>query len=237
MRSKKKIAVVIPTLNEEDAIGKVIADIPDWVDIIIVSDNGSEDKTIHVAESLGALTLKSEVIGGYGSACLAGIMRAEDHDVIVFVDGDYSDYPEQMDRLVDPILAGEADLVIGSRRLGNAKSGSLTPQQQFGNWLACFLIRWFWGVKYTDLGPFRAVETEALKKLRMTDQAFGWTVQMQLHAIFEKVRVIEVPVDYRPRIGHSKISGTIRGTILAGHAIIGTILKSAMKKYLGRQQA
>ncbi|MEM8652806.1 MAG: glycosyltransferase family 2 protein [Pseudomonadota bacterium] len=237
MRADKKIAVVIPTLNEENAIGKVIADIPKWVDMIVISDNGSKDNTIKVAESLGAVTLQSKTGGGYGSACLAGIDRAEGHDVIVFVDGDFSDYPEQMDRLVDPILNGETDMVIGSRRLGNAKSGSLTPQQQFGNWLACFLIRLFWGVKYTDLGPFRAVEANSLKKLKMTDQAFGWTVQMQLHAIFEDIRVLEVPVDYRPRIGHSKISGTIRGTILAGHAIIGTILKSAMKKYLGRQQA
>ena len=226
MRDGKNICVIIPTLNEETAIGKVIADIPDWVDVIIVSDNGSKDGTIEIASELGAIVLKGEG-GGYGAACLAGIKALPDTcDIVVFVDGDYSDYPDRMDALVDPIIGGGAQLVIGSRTLGNAKAGSLTLPQVFGNWLACFLIKLFWGVKYTDLGPFRAIERNALKRLKMTDKAFGWTVQMQLHSIFYDVKTIEVPVDYKPRIGRSKISGTIRGTVLAGIAIIGTILRA-----------
>ena len=226
MRDGKNICVIIPTLNEETAIGKVIADIPDWVDVIIVSDNGSKDGTIEIASELGAIVLKGEG-GGYGAACLTGIKALPDTcDIVVFVDGDYSDYPDRMDALVDPIIGGDAQLVIGSRTLGNAQAGSLTLPQVFGNWLACFLIKLFWGVKYTDLGPFRAVERNALKRLKMTDKAFGWTVQMQLHAIFYDVKTIEVPVDYKPRIGRSKISGTIRGTVLAGWAILGTILRA-----------
>lgn len=228
MRGGKNISVIIPTLNEETAIGKVIADIPDWVDRVIVSDNGSKDGTLKIAEDLGALVLKGEG-GGYGAACLAGIAAlSEDCDVVVFVDGDYSDYPDRMDALVDPILTHQAQLVIGSRTLGNAQAGSLTLPQVFGNWLACFLIKLFWDIKYTDLGPFRAVDRLALERLNMTDEAFGWTVQMQLHAIMYDVKTIEVPVDYKPRIGHSKISGTIRGTVLAGYAIIGTILQAGI---------
>lgn len=226
MRGGKNISVIIPTLNEETAIGKVIADIPVWVDRVIVSDNGSKDDTLKIAENLGAVILKGQG-GGYGAACLAGIEALPDAcDIVVFVDGDYSDYPDRMDALVDPILAGDAHLVIGSRTLGNAEAGSLTLPQVFGNWLACFLIKLFWGVKYTDLGPFRAVDKNALERLEMTDDAFGWTVQMQLHAILKGVKTIEVPVDYRPRIGRSKISGTIRGTVLAGWAIVGTILRA-----------
>lgn len=225
MRSGKNISVIIPTLNEETAISKVIEDIPDWVDRVIVSDNGSKDGTLKIAEDLGATVLKGEG-GGYGAACLAGIAALPDNcDIVVFVDGDYSDYPDRMDALVDPILKHQAQLVIGSRTLGNAQAGSLTLPQVFGNWLACFLIKLFWGVKYTDLGPFRAVNRLALKRLNMSDEAFGWTVQMQLHAILFDVKTIEVPVDYKPRIGRSKISGTIRGTVLAGWAIIGTILR------------
>ena len=230
MRSGKKISVIIPTLNEETAISKVIADIPSWVDVIIISDNGSQDSTLKIAKEMGAKII--EGTGGYGSACLAGIQALPDYlpkcDIVVFLDGDYSDYPEQMDALVDPIISKKAKLTIGSRRLGNARAGSLTLQQVFGNWLACFLIKLFWGVKYTDLGPFRAVDKLALDRLRMSDRAFGWTVQMQLHAIQYDVATIEVPVDYRPRIGHSKISGTVRGTFLAGYAIIGTILRSGI---------
>jgi len=228
MRGDKTIYVIIPTLNEEGAIGSVIIDIPNWVDGIIVADSGSVDKTVEIANSQGATVVHSDA-GGYGAACLAGIASLPLCDIVVFLDGDYSDYPEQMERLVDPIIAKKAKLVIGSRRLGNAAAGSLTLQQQFGNWLACFLIRSFWGVRYTDLGPFRAVERKALQKLKMTDRAFGWTVQMQIHAIQEQVLTIEVPVDYRVRIGQSKISGTIRGTMLAGYAIIGTILRAAWR--------
>lgn len=229
MRQNKKIGVVIPAHNEEAAIAKVIGDTPEWIDRIVVADNRSEDRTVEIAEAAGA-----EVVhvtsGGYGAACLAGIAEHErvGVDIMVFVDGDYSDYPQQMDMLVDPIVSGQADLVIGSRKLGHSASGALTPQQKFGNRLACFLIRLFWNVTYTDLGPFRAISLPALQKLNMDDSAFGWTVQMQLRAIQESLNVREVPVDYRVRIGQSKISGTLKGTILAGHAIIGTILKTAI---------
>ncbi len=233
MRGGRKVCVIIPTLNEENAIANVIGDIPNWVDKIIVSDNGSKDNTIEISKTLGAEAIANKS-GGYGSACLEGIAAIESvfkaSDIIVFLDGDYSDYPEQMHELVDPIVEHKAKLVIGSRRLGSAQAGSLTPQQKFGNWLACLLIKLFWSVEYTDLGPFRAVEKGALDTLKMSDPAFGWTVQMQLHAIQYGVKTIEVPVDYRPRIGHSKISGTMRGTLLAGHAIIGTILRSGLSQ-------
>ncbi len=229
MRNGKTIGLVIPTLNEAGAIGKVLADVPEWVDTIIVADNGSQDNTVEIAESLDARSVIG-FTGGYGAACLAGIAELQDHDIIAFIDGDYSDYPEQMDRVVDPIVVGEQDMVIGSRRLGKADSGSLTLPQRFGNLLACFLIKRFWGVAYTDLGPFRAIEAKALKQLNMQDKAFGWTVEMQLRAIQEGLRVTEVPVDYRARIGHSKISGTIKGTLLAGHAILGTIFRTAYRE-------
>lgn len=233
MRHGKIIGVVIPALNEADAIGKVLSEIPKWVDHVVVADNGSSDDTPEIARSLGAI-VTLEPAGAYGAACLAGIAALPETDVTVFIDGDYSDYPAQMDRLVDPIALGETDLVIGSRALGRAESGSLTPQQKFGNWLACWLISVFWGAKYTDLGPFRAISTEALRKIDMQDRAFGWTVEMQLRAVQEKLRFKEVPVDYRARIGHSKISGTLRGTVLAGHAILGTIFRTALRDRLGR---
>lgn len=233
MRAGKQIAVIIPTLNEENAIGKVLEAIPEWIDVVIVSDNGSRDDTLIIAEDMGAKVLNGEG-GGYGAACLAGIDALEQHlpdcDIVVFLDGDFSDYPERMSVLVDPIINQKAELVIGSRKLGKAQKGALTPQQVFGNWLACFLIKLFWRVQYTDLGPFRAVERKALERLQMNDQAFGWTVQMQLHAILHDVKTIEVPVDYKPRIGHSKISGTISGTLKAGVAIIGTIVRTGLSR-------
>lgn len=228
MRHNSKVGVVIPALNEANAIAKVIDAIPAWVDQIVVADNGSEDETPEIARRHGA-TVVHQPEGAYGAACLAGIAGLEPCDIVVFVDGDYSDFPEQMDRLADPIARGDADLVIGSRPLGRCERGALTPQQRFGNWLACFLIKQFWGVQYTDLGPFRAIRADALRQIGMRDQAFGWTVEMQLRAIQEGLRIREVPVDYRARIGHSKISGTLRGTVLAGHAILGTIFKTAWR--------
>ena len=228
MRHNHKIGVVIPALNEAKAIAKVIEAIPGWVDQIVVADNGSEDETPEIARRLGA-TVTHQPEGAYGAACLAGIAALEPCDVVVFVDGDYSDYPQQMDRLVDPIAADGADLVIGSRPLGRCERGALTPQQRFGNRLACFLIKLFWGFQYTDLGPFRAIRADALRLINMRDEAFGWTVEMQLRALQEGLKVLEVPVDYRARIGHSKISGTLKGTILAGHAILGTIFKTAWR--------
>ncbi len=228
MRHNSKVGVVIPALNEANAIAEVIKAIPAWVDQIVVADNGSEDETPEIARRHGAKVVY-EPEGAYGAACLAGIAALEPCDVVVFVDGDYSDFPEQMDRLADPIALGKADLVIGSRPLGRCERGALTPQQRFGNWLACFLIKQFWGVQYTDLGPFRAIRADALRQIGMRDRAFGWTVEMQLRAIQENLRIEEVAVDYRARIGHSKISGTLRGTVLAGHAILGTIFKTAWR--------
>ena len=227
MRNGKKIAVVIPAFDEADAIGKVIDGVPDWIDRTIVADNASQDGTAGIAEAHGAQVVH-EPQPGYGAACLRGIAAAAGHDIIVFMDGDYSDRGSEMHLLVDPIADDLADMVIGSRTLGAAEAGSLTPQQRWGNWLACSLIRLFWGARYTDLGPYRAIAADSLRSIDMQDRAFGWTVEMQLKAIQHDLRWREVPVSYFNRIGVSKISGTVRGTILAGHAIIGTILRTAL---------
>ncbi|MDJ0613461.1 MAG: glycosyltransferase family 2 protein [Rhizobiaceae bacterium] len=229
MRNGKTVGLVIPTQNEEAAIGKVLADVPNWVDTIVVADNGSLDRTVEVATEAGAKTATG-FSGEYGAACLAGIATLPDHDIIVFIDGDYSDYPQQMNRIVDPIAEGKADMVIGSRRLGHCENGSLTLPQRFGNVLACFLIERIWKFRYTDLGPFRAIAVPSLTRLDMKDKAFGWTVEMQIRALQEGLRIKEVPVDYRARIGHSKISGTIKGTFLAGYAILGTIFRLSLHR-------
>lgn len=224
MRDGKRIGVIIPALNEENAIGRVIADIPAWVDEIVVADNGSSDATVFEARKAGARVV-SEPERGYGAACQRGLQALEAADVVVFVDGDYSDDPRQMRLLVDPILSGAADLVIGSRVMGRAERGALLPQQRFGNWLACLLMRYFFGASYSDLGPFRAIRADALERLAMQDRAFGWTVEMQVKAAREGIAAIEVPVSYRRRIGVSKISGTVRGTILAGLTILRIIVR------------
>lgn len=229
MRHSKRVAVVIPALNEADAIGKVIADIPNWVDQVVVADNGSTDATAANARRSGA-TVVSEPEPGYGSACLAGLGAVKDADVIVFLDGDYSDFPQEMDQLVDPIAKGEVDMVIGSRALGQSESGSMTPPQRFGNWLATTLIRLIWRARYTDLGPFRAIDAAELRTLKMADRNFGWTVEMQIRAIEEGLRFQEVPVRYRCRIGTSKVSGTIYGTIGAGYKILYIIARQALKR-------
>ncbi|MFA5950089.1 MAG: glycosyltransferase family 2 protein [Hyphomicrobium sp.] len=226
MRDGQRIGVVIPALNEEKAIGRVIADIPAWVDEIVVADNGSSDATIEVAETAGARVV-SEPERGYGAACQRGIAALGAADVIVFLDADYSDDPREMTSLVDPILRGAAELVIGSRVTGEAQRGALLPQQRFGNWLACRLMRYFFGVSYSDLGPFRAIRADALQRLDMKDRAFGWTVEMQVKAAQLRLRSTEVPVSYRRRIGVSKISGTVRGTILAGVTILSVIGRSS----------
>ena len=183
MRNGTTIGVVIPALDEARSIGRVIDEIPDWVDRIVVADNGSRDGTGEIAAGHGA-DVVTEPRDGYGAACQAGIRHLMRHrlEVIVFLDGDYSDSPAEMDRLVDPLIAGEADLVIGSRLLGDAEPGSLTIVQRFGNRLACALMRLFWGVRYTDLGPFRAIRSDTLAGLGMRDRAFGWTVEMQVRA-------------------------------------------------------
>lgn len=233
MKNGATIAVIIPALNEERAIGHVIAAIPDWVDDIIVADNGSTDRTADVARAHGARVVW-EPRRGYGSACLAAMANLQAPDVVVFLDGDFSDYPEDMGLLVDPIVSGEADLVIGSRVRGWRQAGALTPQARFGNWLACALIRWFWNVRYTDLGPFRAVRYTTLKQLDMRDRDYGWTVEMQMKAAQSGVRVREVPVRYRRRIGKSKVSGTVRGVLGAGWKILSTIFRAALCQYWGR---
>ena len=222
MRNTKRIAVVIPALNEERAIGRVLAEIPGWVDRVVVADNGSTDRTAEISRAAGA-TVVAESFPGYGAACLAGLTRIGDADVVVFLDGDYSDHPEEMTALVDPIVAGAADMVIGSRVLGVREAGALTPQQQFGNWLATTLIRLIWGVRYTDLGPFRAIRADRLKAMQMSDRTYGWTVEMQIKAAIAALTVSEVPVRYRRRIGVSKISGTIKGTFKAGWKILSII--------------
>jgi glycosyltransferase involved in cell wall biosynthesis len=227
MRNNDRISVIIPAIDEEKSIGKVIKEIPKWVDEIIVVDNGSADKTSEVAQSSGAKVLV-EKRKGYGAACLSGIANLNDPDIVVFLDGDYSDYPEEMPVLVDPIINGEADMVIGSRILGNAQKGALAPQARFGNWLSCKLIHLFWKVRYTDLGPFRAIRFSTLTELNMKDLNYGWTVEMQIKAAQKVVKLIEVPVSYRKRIGKSKVSGTIHGVILAGAKILSIIFLSAI---------
>lgn len=227
--SKPDIRVIIPAFNEQNAVGLVIDEIPkEWVNEVIVVDNGSTDDTYIQAESRGATALK-EPTKGYGNACLKGMAHIADSntqpDIVVFLDGDHSDYPEQLIDLVKPIIEDEADMVIGSRSLGNSEKGSMTPQQIFGNWLATTLIKILYRKKYTDLGPFRAIRYASLLAIEMNDRTYGWTVEMQLKAAKLNLRTKDIPVNYRQRIGVSKVSGTIRGTLGAGYKIIYTIFK------------
>jgi glycosyltransferase involved in cell wall biosynthesis len=227
--SKPDIRVIIPAFNEQNAVGMVIDEIPkDRVSEIIVVDNGSTDDTFEQAQSRGATTLK-EPNRGYGNACLKGMAHIASSptkpDIVVFLDGDHSDYPEQLVDLVKPIIKDQVDLVIGSRALGQKEKGSMTPQQVFGNWLATALIKRFYGKKYTDLGPFRAIKYESLLTIDMKDRTYGWTVEMQLKAAKLNLRTVDIPVNYRQRIGVSKVSGTIKGTLGAGYKIIYTIFK------------
>jgi glycosyltransferase involved in cell wall biosynthesis len=222
-----KIVVIIPAYNEEASLPKVLAEIPkDLVEAVIVVNNNSTDSTAAVARQNGAICL-DEPRQGYGYACLKGIEYAQSlkPDIVVFIDADYSDFPAQMDDLVEPILNQKFDMVIGSRALGKKESGSMTPQQIFGNWLATRLIKLFYGVKYTDLGPFRAIRFDQLMAIEMEDKTYGWTVEMQLKAAKMKLKTCEIPVDYRRRIGISKVSGTVKGTIMAGYKILGWIFK------------
>lgn len=224
-----QVTVIIPALNEAQSIAKVISAIPDWVDDILVVDNGSTDATIQMAANAGA-TVMTEQQKGYGAACYLGVENTQNADIIVFIDADYSDHAEEMNSLVDPITDDRAHMVIGSRKLGRAQRGALTPQQRFGNGLACFLIKLFWGKSYTDLGPFRAISSSALRQINMQDRGFGWTVEMQIRAIQEDMTVLEVPVRYRKRIGKSKISGTVKGTVMAGTIILKTIFVAVLTK-------
>lgn len=227
MSENQVIRVIIPVLNEESAIAHVIREIPDNVEEVIVVNNGSTDNTNSVALEAGA-TVLDEPQKGYGKACLTGIAYVNHNypntDLIVFLDGDYSDYPSEMSLLIQSINEG-ADMVIGSRALGEKERGSMTIPQVFGNWLATFLIKLFYKFSYTDLGPFRAIRFESLNQLQMVDEDYGWTVEMQIKALKQKLRVSEVPVSYKNRIGVSKVSGTIKGVIMAGYKIIFTIFK------------
>ncbi len=223
------ISVIIPAFNEENGIGQVLDEIPrELVSEIIVVNNASTDNTEKIAKERGATVLR-EPVSGYGRACLKAIdflKNSSPHPhIVVFLDADHSDYPEELIELVMPILENQADLVIGSRVLGQKESGSMTPQQIFGNWLATRLMKWFYGVKFTDLGPFRAIRFTDLLELDMQDKTYGWTVEMQLKAAKQKIRCMEVPVRYRKRIGFSKISGTVKGTIMAGYKILYTLFR------------
>lgn len=229
------VAVVIPAWNEEGSIGKVIADLPRaWYSRVVVADNNSTDRTADVGREAGAIVVPAPV-QGYGSACLAALgylesLPPEDQpQVVAFIDADYSDYPQQLPLLVEPILNNQADFVIGSRMLKPQPAGALLPQAIFGNRLACFLMRVLFGQAYTDLGPFRAISWKALRDLQMRDTNFGWTVEMQIKAARRRLRIREVAVDYRPRIGQSKITGTVSGSIRAGYKILWTIFKYGVK--------
>jgi glycosyltransferase involved in cell wall biosynthesis len=225
-----KIDVIIPAFNEEAAIGKVLRAIPkSLVREVIVCNNNSSDRTAEVAAANGATVLLAQEIG-YGNACLKGIeylkQKPEQPDVVVFMDGDYSDVPEEMEDLVAPIFSDNMDMVIGSRALGNLEKGAMTFPQRFGNWLATTLIRQIYNYHFTDLGPFRAIRFSSLVAMDMQDKTFGWTVEMQVKAAKMKMKTTEIAVDYRRRAGgQSKVSGTIRGAFLAGYKILWTIFK------------
>ncbi|GAA4888357.1 glycosyltransferase family 2 protein [Flaviramulus aquimarinus] len=228
-----KIKVIIPAFNEADSITHVISDIPKTVDEIIVVSNNSTDDTEINAKKAGA-TVLTEINKGYGYACLKGMQhiasQTEKPDIVVFLDGDYSDYPEELTKIVTPILNDNIDFVIGARVKRLREQGSMTFPQVFGNWLATNLMKLFFRAKFTDLGPFRAIKYQKLLALNMEDKTYGWTVEMQLKVLKQKLTYIEIPVNYRNRIGVSKVSGTIKGAIFAGVKILGWIFKYSLKK-------
>ncbi len=226
------IKVIIPAYNEQDSIAHVVNDIPKIVDEVIVISNNSTDKTELNAKNAGA-TVLTETKKGYGYACLKGLdyisKQKTKPDIIVFLDGDYSDYPEQLREIVDPIINKDIDFVVGARVEKLRENGSMTPQQVFGNWLATFLMKLFFGAKFSDLGPFRAIKYDKLLALEMEDKTYGWTVEMQLKVLKQKMTYKEIPVKYRNRIGVSKVSGTVKGTIFAGIKILSWIFKYSFK--------
>lgn len=227
-----KINVIIPAYNEADSIGKVIKELPSSVSEIIVVNNNSTDDTVVNAEKAGA-TVLTETRKGYGYACLKGMdyiaKKSNKPDIIVFIDGDYSDYPEELTKIVEPILKNNLDFVVGARTRKLREKGSMTPQQVFGNKLATVLMKIFFRANFTDLGPFRAIKYNTLLALDMQDKTYGWTVEMQLKILKKKLKYIEVPVRYKKRIGVSKVSGTVKGTIFAGVKILGWIFKYSFK--------
>ena len=226
------IRVIIPAFNEEGAIANVISEIPKIVDEVIVVSNNSTDDTIKIAKDAGA-TVLSEERKGYGYACLKGMdyisLQNNKPDIIVFLDGDYSDYPEDLIEIIQPIILDDVDFVLGARVEKLREQGSMTPQQIFGNKLATCLMKLFFNSTFTDLGPFRAIKYDKLLMLNMEDKTYGWTVEMQLKVLKQKMSYVEIPVRYKNRIGVSKVSGTIKGTIMAGIKIIGWIFKYAFK--------
>ena len=226
------IKVIIPAYNEEDSIGLVIRDIPDSVHEIIVVNNNSTDATEKNAKDAGASVL-SEPKPGYGNACLKGIdyiiNQKTETDIVVFLDGDYSDYPEELTKIVAPIIEKNIDFVLGSRIKNLREKGAMQPQQIFGNWLATFLMRLFFKSKFTDLGPFRAIKFDTLIGLKMKDPTYGWTVEMQLKILKQRLSYEEIAVNYRNRIGVSKVSGTLKGSIFAGIKILTWIFKYSFK--------
>ena len=224
-RSNPKISVIIPAFNEEESIGLVIKSLPQKkIKEIIVVNNGSTDKTAYIAKEHGARVV-DEAYRGYGAACLKGVSELNEPEIVVFLDGDFSDFPEEIESLVNPIINNQADFVLGSRMLLPQSRISLLPQARYGNLLAVFLLKLFFQHQFTDLGPFRAIRYKSLKELKMVDKNFGWTVEMQIKAVKHGLCIKEVPVQYRKRIGVSKITGTISGTFKAGIKIIFTIFK------------
>ena len=222
-----RIGVIIPAYNEAAAIAKVIAELPPQVNEVVVVDNNSTDSTASVAKTAGA-TVLSEKRKGYGYACLKGLdyfRKNTPPEIVVFLDGDYSDYPEELTHLIAPISSNTVDFVVGARVKEKREQGALTPQQIFGNWLACFLMKILFNARFTDLGPFRAIRWDTLEKLQMSDKTYGWTIEMQLKILRHKIPYEEIAVSYKKRIGVSKVSGTVKGTIFAGAKIIGWIFK------------
>jgi len=225
-----QIALIIPALDEEEAIGSTLAEIPNGLfRVVIVADNGSTDSTAEVAESYGALVVR-EPARGYGAACLKALAALPiEIEAVVFMDADGSDVPSEAERLLEPIVRGEADLVLGSRELGEAEGGSLTPHQRFGNRLTVLLVSLLFGKRYTDLGPFRAIRRASLEELGMKDRDYGWTIEMQIKALRRGLRVIEKPVCYRRRRGGaSKVSGSVRGSLAAGVKILWTVARLSL---------
>ncbi len=230
MINGRTIAVIIPALNEESSIGLVLDEMPTEMDRIIVIDNGSTDTTADIARSKGA-TVVREPHRGYGAACLRGIaaLKSAPPDVILFCDADHSDHPDDALKIASVVCSGSAQMCIGSRVLGEREHGALTPQQIFGNWLATTLIRWRWGMRFTDLGPLRAITWQLLTEMAMEDKTWGWTVEMQIKAARMNTSVVELPARYRRRIGQSKISGTLVGSAKAGYKILLTIGRYAIR--------